>query len=280
MVKYLCLIGILCSVILSPLLLSTAVYADDPGGLNVNVNIAGNNPDVGVNMYGNNPNVWINGTHLDQIASFIGYSVGTATAQRALTASTPNGTYSGASTGYLPPLGTNAAVAEVAPGKYMQPLVGWKGYFCPDSNLDPSVYHGSGCGGTWGVCDGYSDFWCRRQIAGLAPEFVVQQEKLNTVINALAKVISMTESNAAKIEDNGSPVQMEEQLSQLKEVKAGVSSLEEDYTMLANTVARNAAFHNRQLNLVVCVFSGVLTCMFIYIVVLTVSIKRMRKKLN
>ena len=289
MAKYIYVIlFILGSVILLPLFASSPVYADDPGSnLNVEIDIIGDNPDLGVNMYGDNPDVWINGVHLNQIAAQIGLTVGSVQVQKAISSSLPNSRYSGASTGFLPPLATNPGVAEVAPGKYTQPLVGWKGYFCPDSNLDPSVYHGSGCGGTWGVCDGYSDFWCRRQIAGLAPEFVIQQEKLNTVIDALANVIRMTENNNSQLSGDGGLEDLQNQTSELQgqitnleEIRASVSTLENDYVLLESTVNRNAVMYTRQVNIVIYVFSGILAGLFAYIIFITLSLRRLRRNMK
>ena len=45
--------------------ISSVAYADDPG-LDVDIDILGDNPDVGVDIYGDNAEVWINGQNLNE----------------------------------------------------------------------------------------------------------------------------------------------------------------------------------------------------------------------
>jgi hypothetical protein len=285
MIKSLVWNGLAVAVILiSSLFLSIPVLADDPPpGITANVNIVGNNPDVGVNIYGNNPGVWINGAPLPGIIS----SATSAATSAAIAGSTPNGGYSGASTGTLPPLGNSPALAGLnTGGQYNNPLPGWRGYFCPTSNNDPAVYHGSGCGGKWGVADGWPDYWSRRQIAGLAPEFYAEKEKMNTAINALAKIIGEIGKynvlfGISNVKTNGDGSgngngngngqvasvasstleDLKKSLVQLEDVKLNLSVLEQEHADLASLVQQQKTEFDQKLLLMVLIFVFSVLCL-------------------
>lgn len=138
--------------LLSVLAIPSIAHADD--SMNVDIDIWGDNPDTWVDIWGINPDVWINGKHLSNYGKYWAnyYS------SKAMRSSVPNGRYSGASS------------------------PGWQGYFGIYSNdvvlvidhINPgkvsySVYQGAGCGGKYGVNDGWPDFWSRRQLLGLLP---------------------------------------------------------------------------------------------------------------
>jgi hypothetical protein len=169
-------------VVISLLTFSNPVSAD---GLDVIIDIWGDNPDAWIQLFGANPNVFINGVPLSTIvANGIGQAVSQAVRQ-----SVPNGTYSGASS------------------------PGWQGYFGVDTNdsvvvienktqgkVIYSVYKGAGCGGKWGVSDAYPDFWSRRQLLGILPILAVYRngiDSLNDRVKVLetAKPIIQTETN-------------------------------------------------------------------------------------
>jgi hypothetical protein len=268
------------------LLISSAAYADDGDG-DMNVNIGITTPgtaNVGVGIDANEANVWINGYGLADLAAGMGYQAGAAAGAAAGSAafqnSVPNSRYSQASTGYLPPLSSNSVVAEVAPpGKYDNWVLGWQGYFCPHTNLDPMVYHGSGCGGKWGVCDGYPDMWVRRQIAGLAPEFVAQKEKLNTVIEALAKVIVTTEKYNGMLNGNGGISDlMKAQMAQLEDVSLGLSVLEQEHIILEARVEQQTRDFNRKLLIISSAFAFALLCLAAAVLYLTTRVSKLRPR--
>jgi len=240
------ILGIILAVVV--LTMCTApVFADDPG-IVVEVNVVGDYPDAYVNLYGNDPDVFVNGQGLDKLAAEAGAGAG---ASAAMTFGTPNGQWSSASTGMLPPLATlEPELNQIAPGKYSQPLVGWIGYFCPTTNLVPSVYKGAGCGGAWGVADGYPDLWTRRQIAGLAPKFYLQQEKLNMSMVALSKLIA--ENGGQNTEMLKLASQIQEQVDEITVTNLSVSVLEEENNVLHKELNKQLDQFN-QILLALCV---------------------------
>jgi hypothetical protein len=256
------------------LLIPSAVYADD-GDMNVDIGITTpGTANVGVGIDANEANVWINGYGLDSLAAGMGYQAGAVAGSAAFQHSASNSQFSQVGTGLLPPLSSIPAVAEVAPdGKYDAWTPGWQGYFCPHTNLDPMVYHGSGCGGTWGVCDGYPDMWCRRQLAGLAPEFVVQKEKLNTVIEALAKVITVTEANNHALNGNGAAV-LKAQLAQLEDVSLGLSVLEQEHAILETSVQKQQDDFNKKLAILASAFGFAILCLIGAVAYLVIYVRR------
>jgi hypothetical protein len=178
--KILLVVGLLCCLSFIP----SIVNADDPGVV-VDVTVIGDNPDAYLTLIGQNPDVWIDGVPLGGIIS--------NAVNGAVQSVTPNSTWSSASTGTLPPLANvQPQLQMIAPDKYVYWTPGWLGYFGVSSNLNQYVYKGAGCG-VWGVSDGYPDLWGRRQIAGLAPEFYLQKEKLNSTMNAVVKIIQENE---------------------------------------------------------------------------------------
>lgn len=277
--KYILKIGLPLLLVLSlfsPLLFAKSiVHADDPGDINVNLGVWGDNPNFWANLYGNNPNVWINGEHLGSLSNTITNNVLGHAGN-----SGPNSSYSGASTGFLPPLGNTAGVAAVAPGQYDTPLVGWQGYFCPHDNTDLSVYKGSGCGGTWGVCDGYPDMWARRQIAGIAPEFAIQKAKLDTVIEALSKVITVTENNNHELNGNGVVANIKNQIADLVDLRLNVSVLEEEQNRLNTVIQKQQAMYDQKLATITAIFSAVFVCLIAVLVLIALYIWRLRKRMK
>jgi hypothetical protein len=206
-------IAILLTIALSFIFI-TPVFAADPPGLITTVEITGNNPLTGVQINGDNPGtgVFIDGQNpttlvdidgQNSILYINGHDINQTVGQAingAVQSATPNSQWSGGSTGMLPPLANIQPELEVlAPGKYTQGRPGWLGYFSPKSNESPYVYKGSGCG-MWGISDGYPDLWGRRQIAGIAPEFYLQKEKLNQTQIALVKVIGELKSGNDSID--------------------------------------------------------------------------------
>jgi hypothetical protein len=262
-------------VVMSILLIPATAYAGD-GDANVGISITTpGTANVGVGIDANSANVWINGQGLADLAGQMGYQAGAAAGSAAFQNSASNSQYSSVGTGMLPPLNTNPAVAEVdRDGKYSNPTIGWQGFFCPHTNLDPMVYSGSGCGGTWGVCDGYPDMWMRRQIAGLAPEFVVQKEKLNTVIEALAKVITVTESNNHELNGDGKVAAIKEQLRQLDDVSLELSVLEQEHIALARVVQKQQADFNRLLKIITLALGAAILCLTGAVIYIVVSSRR------
>lgn len=260
----------------SPLLFTgSTAHADDPPGFNTNIDLFGNNPNLWTNLYGNNPNVWINGEHLGSLSNTITNNVLGHTGN-----GNPNSNYSGASTGLLPPLGNIAGVAAVAPDQYDTPYIGWQGYFCPHDNTDPSVYTGSGCGGTWGVCDGYPDMWARRQIAGIAPEFAIQKAKLDTVIEALAKVITVTENNNHELNGDGVVADIKDQIADLVDLRLNVSVLEEEQNRLNTVIQKQQAAYDQKLATITTIFSAVFVCLIAFLALVAVYIWRLRKRMK
>jgi len=264
------------------LLIPSTVYADDEGG-SMNVDISIRTPgtaNVGIDIDASTANINIEGANLFDLAAWAGYQGGTAAASAAVQNSVPNSQYSGVSTGYLPPLSSNSVVAEVAPpGKYDNWVPGWQGYFCPHTNLDPMVYHGAGCGGKWGVCDGFPDFWARRQIAGLAPEFVAQKEKLNTVIEALAKVIAVTEKyNGVLNGKGGISDMMKAQMAQLEDVSLGLSVLEQKQVCLEARVEQQSRDFYRKLLIISSAFAFALVCLGAAVLYLAALVRKLRPR--
>lgn len=268
MMKYIGKVGLLLFLVVPMLLIPSAVRAGDGG--TIDVDVTGDYLDVGVGVYGSNNSIWIDG--IGDLGSI---------GARAVQGSIPNSGYSQVGTGYLPPLSSYGVVAEVAPdGKYDGWLVGWRGYFSPDNNVDDAVYKGSGCGGTWGVCDGYPDMWTRRQIAGLAPEFVALYEKMETVIAALAKVIQVTNNNHAELNGNGSVAELKLQLSQLADVSHDLSVLAQRQAALEATVQQQRADYTRQLTILAAALAFVFVCLTAAVVYFGVYIRRLRSQVG
>jgi len=262
--------------LISPVLFTgSTAHADDPPGFNTTVDLYGNNPNLWTNLYGNNPNVWINGEHLGSLSNTITNNILGHVGN-----GNPNSTYSSASTGFLPPLGNVAGVAAAAPGQYDNSYIGWQGYFCPHDNTDPSVYKGSGCGGVWGVCDGYPDMWARRQIAGIAPEFAIQKAKLDTVINALAKVITVTENNNHELNGNGVVADIKNQIADLVDIRLNVSVLEEEQNRLNTVIQKQQAEYDQKLATITAIFSAVFVCLIAVLVLIGLYIWRLRKRMK
>lgn len=228
-------------------------WADDPPGITTTVNITGTNPDAHVNLYGDNPDVWINGNGLGALSYYGGYFGGAAAASMASQFNSPNNQYSQSSTGFLPlpTITADGKVAQVGSAG-TQWVEGWKGYFCPDSNEDIRVYKGAGCGGTWGVCDGYPDLWVRRQIAGLAPEFRQQQAKLDTSIVAISRLIMETKQNGTDLQLTNAA--LEQNLGQLAEVSVQLAILEGKFNDLEKAVALQKEESDRRLTFIFTIF--------------------------
>jgi hypothetical protein len=285
--KHIIKVGLPLFFVISMLLIPSAVYAGDGDG-DTNVVIGITTPgtaNVGVGIDANAANVWINGYGLDELAGWAGYQAGAqagaAAGSAAFQNSASNSQYSGVGTGLLPPLSNIPAVAEVAPdGKYDSWTLGWQGFFCPHTNLDPMVYQGSGCGGIWGVCDGSPDMWTRRQIAGLAPEFVVQKEKLNTVIDALAKVIMVTETNNHALNGNGGVAALKAQLAQLEDVSLGLSVLEQEHAILETSVQKQKDDFNRKLVIIASALGFAILCLIGAVAYLVIYVRRRLLILN
>lgn len=268
MVKYIAKVGLLVFLVVPMLLIPSAAHAGDGG--TIDVDVTGDYLDVGVGVYGSNNSIWIDG--VGDLGSL---------GARALQGSIPNSSYNEVGTGYLPPLNRYGVVAAVAPeGKYDQPLIGWRGYFSPETNVDESVYKGSGCGGTWGVCDGYPDMWTRRQIAGLAPMFVAQYEKMETVIAALAKVIQVTNNNQTQLNGNGGVAELKLQLSQLADVSHDLSVLAQRQAALEATVQQQRADYTRQLTILAAALAFVFVCLTAAVVYFGVYIRRLRSQVG
>lgn len=260
-------------VFIAVLALFIPVFADDAGpGITATVNIVGNNPDANVNLYGSNPDVWINGAALDQLAGYFGAQAGAqaggSVASAALQNSAPNSTYSSVGTGMLPVpnITSDGRVAAIdSPDTKWVP--GWQGFFCPKTNLDPMVYHGSGCGGTWGVCDGAADLWARRQLAGLAPEFRQTQNKLETSYVALAKLIAVSQ------EQNGSIVNvnqaLQDHLAQLSILSTDLAMLEKQHQALKAEVMQQREESDRKMLILAIIFGAGMLAMGGYLIALT-----------
>lgn len=268
MVKCISKVGLLVLLVVPMLLAGSAVYADDGIDAGIGITTPGT-ANTWLDINAGNSNLWINGVDWGSMGA------------GAVQGSIPNSGYSQVGTGYLPPLSSYGVVAEVAPdGKYDGWLVGWRGYFSPDTNIDEAVYKGSGCGGTWGVCDGYPDMWTRRQIAGLAPQFVALYEKMETVIAALAKVIDVTENNHAQLNGNGGVAELKLQLSQLADVSVGLTQLEQRCNTLETAVQQQRNDYNKKLTIVASVSAFIFLCFAAYIVLLTLSIRRLRSRVQ
>jgi len=268
MVKRISKVGLLVLLVVPVLLAGSAVYADDGIDAGIGITTPGT-ANVGVDINASNANVWINGADLGAMGA------------GAVQGSIPNSGYSQVGTGYLPPLSSYGVVAEVAPdGKYDGWLIGWRGYFSPETNIDEAVYKGSGCGGTWGVCDGYPDMWTRRQIAGLAPQFVALYEKMETIIAAVAKVIDVTNNNHAQLNGNGTVAELKLQLSQLADVSVGLTQLEQRCNTLETAVQQQRDDYNKKLTIVASVSAFIFLCFAAYIVLLTLYIRRLRSRVQ
>lgn len=209
------------------MLFPSIVSADGDPGIVATVNVVGVNPDAYVNLYGPNPDVFINGVDIDQtVSQAIGGAVQSAT---------PNSVYADRSPGVLPPLGIVPEINAIAPGKYAQPVMGNVGYFSVQSNLNPFVYKGAGCG-VWGVSEGYPDLWSRRQLAGITIDYTIQKERLAQTQVALVKAIGEVQKNNASIETVG--VQLNESLDNLKAVTTDLSVAEQEAVMYRQQVSK------------------------------------------
>jgi len=254
--------------LIAVLALVLPVYADDPPGIIATVNIVGTNPDAHVNMYGDNPDVWINGAGLDQLSAYFGAQAGAAAGAAAASSSAANSVYSGVGTGMLPlpTITSDGKVASIdSPGTQWVP--GWQGFFCPKTNLDPMVYHGSGCGGTWGVCDGWPDMWARRQIAGLAPEFRQTQNRLDVSYVALSKLIVATQDQDSNIVNINQALQ--DHLAQLSILSADVAILEKEHQALKVAVLQQKEESDRKTLILSIIFGSGLLGMAGYLAVTT-----------
>ena len=221
--KILLVVGLLCCFSFIPSL----VNADDPGVV-VDVTVIGDNPDAHVNLIGENPDVWINGANInDTISSAVNGAVQGAT---------PNSVWSSTSTGLLPPLANiQPQLQQIAPDKYVYWTPGWLGYFGVNSNVSEYVYKGAGCG-VWGVSDGYPDLWGRRQIAGLAPEFYLQKEKLNSTMQAVVKIIQENEKTNTSYQ--GLSEQMKSYMDQMADTNLELSVAQAENTNLHKQLDR------------------------------------------
>jgi hypothetical protein len=253
MLKYICTGFAVVMGLIAVLMPAMAVYAADPPAIVATVNINGNNPNANVNLNGNNPSVWINGYGLGDLSYYAGYQGGAMAAAAGNGFSAPNGQYSSSSTGLLPlpNITPDGRVADVGSAG-TQWVAGWKGYFCPDTNEDISVYKGGGCGGTWGVCDGSPDMWSRRQIAGLAPEFRQQQNKLETSIAAISRLIMETRQHGTDMQYTQTALQ--QNLEQLGELSMSLAMLERRHDALEEMVAQQKDESDRRFTLVCIVF--------------------------
>jgi len=254
--------------LIAVLALVLPVYADDPPGVTVTVDVTGNNPDAHVNMYGSNPDVWINGVGLGELSYYGGYQGGAAAASGALQNSAPNSAYSSVGTGMLPlpNITSDGRVASIdSPDTQWVP--GWQGFFCPKTNSDPTVYHGSGCGGTWGVCDGSADMWARRQLAGLAPEFRQTQNRLDVSYVALSKLIVATQDQDGSIVNINQALQ--DHLAQLSILSADVAILEKEHQALKLAVSQQKEESDRKTLILSIIFGSGLLGMAGYLVVMT-----------
>jgi hypothetical protein len=181
--------------------------------------------------------------------------------------SAPNSTYSSASTGMLPlpNISSDGRVAAIdSPETIWVP--GWQGYFCPKTNLDPTVYKGSGCG-VWGVADGYPDFWARRQIAGLAPEFRQQQAKMETSYLALAKLISASQEQDGSLVNVNQALQ--DHLAQLSILNTDLAMLEKEHQALKAEVMQQKEESDRKTLILSIIFGSGMLGMAGYLVAMT-----------
>ncbi|RPJ63522.1 MAG: hypothetical protein EHM12_02060 [Dehalococcoidia bacterium] len=243
------------------------VCADDTPGITATINIVGENPDTNVNLYGNNPDVWINGYGLGELSYGAGYQGGASAASNASQYNSVNNQYSSSSTGMLPipNITSDGRVSDInSPDTKWVP--GWQGYFCPKSNEDITVYKGGGCGGTWGVCDGYPDMWVRRQIAGLAPEFRQQQAKLQTSIVAISRLITETQQHGNDLEFTNAALQ--QNLEQLAEVSVNLAILEKKHNELEAMVAQQKEDSDRRCAYICIAFGAGMLAILGYLVAL------------
>jgi hypothetical protein len=253
-------LGIIIAAVLFSISISP-VLAADPPGLITTIEITGDNPLTGVQINGNdpttgvfidgdysdtlvdidgtNPDVYINGVNIESLATDTG-----AVVQQA----TPNSTWSGASTGTLPPLGLIPEVNAVAPGKYMNPVVGGMGYIGPKTNESPYVYKGSGCG-MWGVSDGYPDLWGRRQMVGVTVDLTIQREKLAQTQAALVRAIGEIQTNNASIGTVNT--QLSESLDTLSGIVTDLAVIEEENLQFREQTAQKINDMNNTLMLVI-----------------------------
>ena len=278
MMKHIGKAGLVVFLVVPMLLMPSAVRADD-GDINVGIGITTpGTANVWTDIFASNANVWINGQNLNDYQMGVQSSIHNLnnSIHNGVNNGVPNGQYSGASTGTLPVPGNWGTVAgdDVTPPQ----LIGWLGYFSPDSNEDPRVYKGSGCGGTWGVCDGWPDMWARRQIAGIADEYAWQREQLDTVINALSKVILITEDHNSSLNGNGGLSDVRNQLLLLEDVSLGLSILQQEHAALEATVQKQRADYDTKFTIMASVSAFVLVCLTVYIVLLTLYIRRHRSR--
>jgi hypothetical protein len=254
------LLGILFAVVLSVQFISPVLADGDPG-IVAEVNIVGDFPDAYINLYGINPDVFINGANInDTISNAV---------NGAVQSSTPNSTWSSASTGTLPPLANvQPQLQMIAPDKYVYWTPGWLGYFGVSSNQNSYVYKGAGCG-VWGVSDGYPDLWGRRQIAGFAPEFYLQKEKLNSTMNAVVKIIQ--ESEKTNSDYQGLSGQMKSYMEQVADTNLALSVTQAENTNLHKQLDRSI----ENINMILVWFAVILGILIAAVILL--SIRRVKR---
>jgi hypothetical protein len=258
MAKYLLVFVMLLVFILIP----SITLADS--GVVVDVTVIGDGTDASVNLIGDGSDVWINGAPLGGIIS--------SAVSGAVQSATPNSMWSGASTGTLPPLGLIPEVNAIAPGKYMNPVVGGMGYIGPKTNESPYVYKGSGCG-MWGVSDGYPDLWGRRQMVGVTVDLTIQREKLAQTQEALVRAIGEIQTNNASIGTVNT--QLSENLDTLSGIVTDLAVIEEENLQFREQTAKKINDMNNTLTFtMICVAVGFLVVLVGFVVL------SKRKKLN
>jgi hypothetical protein len=253
-------IGIILGAVVFLMCLTPALADDPPPGIVATVNIIGQNPDAYVNLYGDNGRAWINGVPLDGIIS--------SAVSGAVQQATPNSQWSGGTTGVLPPLANvQPQLQQVAPDKYIYWTPGWLGYFGVSSNQNEYVYKGAGCG-VWGVSDGYPDLWGRRQIAGLAPEFYLQKEKLNSTMQAVVKIIQENEKSTASYQ--GLSEQFKSYMVQTSDISLELAVAQAENTNLHKQLDKSIENINNIL-LWFAVAIGILLCAVVLLVIMRVK---------
>ncbi len=126
---------------------------------------------------------------------------------------------------------------------------------------------GSGCGGTWGVCDGTADLWARRQIAGLAPEFRQTQNKLDTSYAALAKLITVSQEHDGSIVNVNQALQ--DHLAQISVLSSDLAMLEKAHNALRDEVSQQKEESDRKMLILIIIFGAAMLGMAGYLVALT-----------
>ena len=211
------------------------VYADDDLDLVVNA-FSGGDIDAWVNLNANDIDVWINGVPIDDI--------GKQYIMDAVNLSRPNGTYTGASS------------------------PGWQGYFGITSNDDTVViehknpgkvtyfvYNGAGCGGKWGVSDGYPDMWSRRQLLGLLPILATQQGQIDVIAEGLGKAIVVLE--------NGKEVEVQTPVETYN-AKEAVDNLYSNQIIVNEQLNKLILTHNLSVYVIAVVLGIIVVGLFIW----------------